>query len=107
MDQRHLARGVKEMSGSVGHPRGCKAKGHPARYAKIRHPGFAAELAALDLQRLLPTEIARLLVGEDFLRIGVRVDGPQFFQTITSFSRSMPKAMRTRPRTSSINLSMS
>lgn len=78
------------MSRGVRAPRADKAHGDPARDVKIRHPGFAAELAALDLQRLLPAQIARLLVGQDLLRISVRVDGPQFFQTITSFSSSTP-----------------
>jgi hypothetical protein len=37
-------------------------------------PGFPAELSPLDLDRLLPAEILRLFVGQNFLRVGLRVD---------------------------------
>jgi hypothetical protein len=66
------------------------ARRRPRRHAKIGLPGLAAELAPLDLDRLLPAEILRLLGFQDFLGIGVRVDGFQFCQTITSFSSSIP-----------------
>jgi hypothetical protein len=36
---------------------------YPSRDAKIILPGLFAEFAALDLDRLLPAEILRLLVG--------------------------------------------
>src|SRR5579863_5647105 len=110
MNQCHLARGVHKMAAGVRRPCTGEADKGPGGDTKIRDPGFAAELAALDLERLLPPEIARLLCelaaldlerllppeiarllfGQDFLWIRFRVHGSQFFQTITSFSRTTP-----------------
>jgi hypothetical protein len=53
-------------------------------------PAISAKLAPLDFERLLPPKIPRLFVRQDFGRIGICVDGFQFCQTITSFSRTMP-----------------
>ena len=78
------------MPKCVSEPRAGKPGRGPRRNAKVGLPGFAAELAALDLDWLLPTEILRLFVREDFLRVSFRVDGFQFCQTITSFSSPIP-----------------
>jgi hypothetical protein len=63
------------MSESVCETRAHNPGGRPRRNTKVGLPGLTAELAPLDLNRLLPAEILRLLVGQDFLRIDVRVDG--------------------------------
>ena len=78
------------MAANVRRPCTSEADKGPSGDTKIRDPGFTAELATLDLERLLPPEIARLLFGQDFLGIHFRVHGSQFFQTITSFSRTIP-----------------
>jgi hypothetical protein len=52
------------------------ARRGPERDTKIGPPGFFAELAPPDFQRLLPTEILRLFVGQDFLGIRLRLDDP-------------------------------
>src|SRR5580658_1208659 len=107
MQQRHLRRGEEERAYGVdgdGHgQRGAHAYGD----AQIAFPGFLAEFAAANFHRFLPAEIARLVLGDDFLWKGLRVHGFQFLQRITSFSRSIPKLVFTRPRTSSIRPIMS
>src|ERR1700679_3376466 len=107
MSQRHLRRRQQKMPASICHTGASDSQAYTKRDAQIRLPGFSAELAALDLQRLLPAKILRLFVGQDFLGISVRVHGFQFFQRMTSFSSSTPNLVRTRSRTSSISLSMS
>src|SRR5208282_6584229 len=95
------------MTERVAGRRGGERDHAPKRDAQIRLPGFLAEFAPLDFQRLLPPEILRLFVGQHFLGVSVHVHGSQFFQKITSFSSSMPYVTRTRSRTSSIRRSMS
>ena len=90
MNQRHFRRGEQKMTERVTRRRSRERDHAPKRDAQIRLPGFLAEFAPLDFQRLLPAEILRLFVGQNFLGISVRVDGSQFFQKITSFSSSMP-----------------
>ena len=90
MDQRCFRRSQQKVrekicSGGAGNGNRC-----PKSNAEIGLPGFPAELAPLDLDRLLPAKILRLFVRQDFLWVGVRADGPQFCQTITSFSSSTP-----------------
>jgi len=63
------------MREPVSASRARNSGSRPRRHTKIRFPRLAAELAPLDLYRLLPAEILRLLVGQDFLGIRVRVDG--------------------------------
>jgi hypothetical protein len=90
VDQRHFRRRNEEVCGVEGDPNAGDAGATPKRDPKIRLPCAAAELAPLDFQRFLPTKILRLLVRQDLLRVRVDLDGPQFRQTITSFSSSMP-----------------
>ena len=91
MNQRTFpARSAGNARRLIGEPRARDTHRGPSRNAQIRLPGFAAEFAALDLDRLLPPKILRLFVGQDFLGVNFRLDGFQFCQTITSFSSSIP-----------------
>src|ERR1700691_1566763 len=107
MNQRHFRRHEQIMPERVACRCGCQRDAAPKRDAQVHLPGFLAEFAPLDFQRLLPPQILRLFVGQNFLGVSVRVHGSQFFQKITSFSSSTPKVTRTRSRTSSIRRSMS
>jgi hypothetical protein len=62
------------MSHVVGHPGARDARGSPQRDLQIGSPGLPAELAPLDLYRLLPAEILRLLVRQNFLRVCLGFD---------------------------------
>ena len=90
LQQRHCGSMQKKIFGNVSHACQRESGEDPQRHAQIRHPGFPAELPPLDLERLLPPEILRLFVRQNFLRVNVRVHGPQFRQKITSFSSSTP-----------------
>ena len=72
------------MAAGVRRPCTGEADKGPAGDTKIRDPSFAAELAALDLERLLSPEIARLLFGQDF------VCGYASASMALSFSRRSP-----------------
>jgi hypothetical protein len=74
MNQRHFTRGKQEIAADVSRADAGDARGGPERDAKIRLPSFLAELAPPDFQRLLAAKILRLLVGQDFLGISLRLD---------------------------------
>src|SRR5580704_16379546 len=107
MNERHLPRRQQEMSAGIGQAPPEDPQAHSKGDAQIRFPSLPAEFPPLDLQRLLPSKILWLFVGQQLLGISVRVDGLQFFQRMTSFSSSTPKVLCTRSRTSSISRSMS
>src|SRR5690348_5108225 len=107
MNESRLRRCQQEMAEIVGGPRAGSTHRRPQGHPQIRLPGFAAKLSPLDLEGLLPPKILRLLIHQDFRRVASSVDGPQFCQTITSFSSWTPYAQRTRSRSSSISFNMS
>ena len=80
---------MAEQVGNTGNAESDDADDGPSG---VGLPGFLAEFAPLDFERLLAAKILRLFVGQHFLRIRVDVRGFQFFHTITSFSSSTPYA---------------
>src|SRR5579859_8018215 len=113
LDQQHLL-SVKQK------PAGRPRRGHTGdsydpvkQNAPVEGPGPAAEFLAADFDRLLATQIARLIVTGKFrpIRVGVRRGAPRYglqpFQITTSSSSSRSKADCTLSRTLEISASMS
>ena len=76
MNQLHSRRCEQIAAAVVSDPNACDTGAGPHGDAQVSRPCFAAELATLDLERFLPTEVLRLFVREDFLGKSVNVDGP-------------------------------
>jgi hypothetical protein len=85
MDERHGRRGQQELPALESGPRTRHTHGGPHGGAQVGFPRFAAEFPAADFERPLAAKILRLFVREDFARERIRLDDPQFCQTITSF----------------------
>ncbi len=75
MNERHFRRSQQKMANLVSRERAGRRRDNPYGHAQIRAPRLPAEFPPLDLQRLLPPQILRLFVRQNFLRIGVRVHG--------------------------------
>jgi hypothetical protein len=76
MNELHGSRRKQELSAEICATRSGNTGRGPKRHAKISLPGFPAELAPPDLERLLPPKILRLFVSQDFLGISFRLDDP-------------------------------
>ena len=76
VDQLHLARGKQKRPANVSAADARKPGSGPKRHAKVRLPCFSTELATLNFERLLPPEILRLFVSQDFLGVSFRLDDP-------------------------------
>ncbi|HEY6465098.1 MAG TPA: hypothetical protein VIY69_03850, partial [Candidatus Acidoferrales bacterium] len=70
----HLPRRKQEGPANVRAADSRQPGGSPQSHAEIRLPRLSAELAPLDLKRLLAPQILRLFVGQDFLWISLRLD---------------------------------
>jgi hypothetical protein len=90
MDESRFGGSEQKVAEIVSRPGTGDTHGCPHGHVQICFPSFPAKLPPLDLERLLPPQISRLLVNQDFRRIGLDLDGLQFCQTITSFSSSTP-----------------
>ena len=82
----------QEANAVIGDASGRENRDHHERPAAVSGPAFSAEFAAANLQRLLPPEIARFIVGERLGRVDVRarVHASYCVHRMTSFSSSMP-----------------